>query len=590
MKCKYCGNEWKIGETPKGNRTYITGACPACGKMLMPESIRLPDFQQLLCKVRAEFGEKALFDRTKLLNCCEDLAPHLSRERRLLEHFFEAGVCEGFLAVQNLSSRQQQDFFQKAVKTITEETYLDETAAAAVCEAFLLALSGKFFPSMHRQRKQTVSVSDRNQGQIAEQQFLQGEEFYKKACQGIDSANNFQKACACYKNAADYGHAMAQCQLGVLYQEGRGVAKDEKKAFEYFMQSAIAEKNCARAQFYVGFCYYYGKGVQKDIDKAVYWHTLSAENGDSYAQGYLGFFLETGKGLPVDYRKASEWYEKAAQQGNVSAQYNLARLYMYGKGVPSEPQKAVPLFRKAAEQGNMYAQYTLGTCYETGNGIMRSEKEAVFWFTKAMQQGYAEAAAKLGRCYAEGRSVAQNEQKAAEMYEFALKKGCTSVAVPLLKIYFNKEKRTEKECQMIQQAFLSLPQEQATELLKQFRIKLLSIAGDMCSYSDTQSTGEQFLSVALGKTPVQAGQGTDSKTNSADAAATSVSVPASKRKVPNYGKYKKDLESYYLQLGGQPLTESQIFLFIESYSLHKFQITTDDVRQDLQEIYAKHQR
>lgn len=590
MKCKYCGNEWKIGETPKGNRTYITGACPACGKMLVPESIRLPDFQKLLCKIRAEFGEEALFDRTKILNCCEDLAPQLSRERRLLEHFFDAGVCEGFLAVQNLSSLQQQDFLQKAVKTITEETYLDEMAAEAVCETFLLAVAGKFSPSTHRRTKQIFSVSDRNQGQMAEQQFLQGEEFYKKACQGIDSTNNFQKACACYQNAADYGHAMAQCQLGVLYQEGRGVAKDEKKAFAYFMRAAIVEKNCARAQYYVGFCYYYGKGIQKDIDKAVYWYTLSAEKGDPYAQNHLGVFLETGQGLPVDYRKAFEYYQKAAQQRNVSAQYNLARLYMYGKGIPSEPQKAVPLFRKAAEQGHMYAQYNLGRCYETGNGIMQSGKEAVFWFTKAMQQGYAEAAASLGRCYAEGRGVAQNEQKAAEMYEFALKKGCTSVAVPLLKIYFRKEERTEKECQMIQQTFLSLPQEQATELLKEFSIRLLCIAHDLCLYPDTQSTGEQFLAVALGKTPVQAGQGTDSKTNSANAAAPPVSVPASKRKVLNYGKYKKNLESYYLQLGGQQLTESQIFLFIESYSLHKFQITTDDVREDLQEIYAKYHR
>ena len=46
---------------------------------------------------------------------------------------------------------------------------------------------------------------------------------------------------------------MAQFNLGICYQNGIGVEKDEIKAFEFFKKSA--EKKCVNAQCQLGECY-----------------------------------------------------------------------------------------------------------------------------------------------------------------------------------------------------------------------------------------------------------------------------------------------------------------------------------------------
>lgn len=57
--------------------------------------------------------------------------------------------------------------------------------------------------------------------------------------------------------------------LGELYSEGRVFIKNEKEAFEWFLQSATAGN--ANAMYEVYKRYYAGKGVKQDTTKAEYW-------------------------------------------------------------------------------------------------------------------------------------------------------------------------------------------------------------------------------------------------------------------------------------------------------------------------------
>jgi TPR repeat protein len=41
-----------------------------------------------------------------------------------------------------------------------------------------------------------------------------------------------------YRKAADQGDAFAQCNLGVMYENGYGVAKDMNKAVEWYRKAA----------------------------------------------------------------------------------------------------------------------------------------------------------------------------------------------------------------------------------------------------------------------------------------------------------------------------------------------------------------
>jgi len=50
--------------------------------------------------------------------------------------------------------------------------------------------------------------------------------------------------------AAEQGDAMAQFNLGVMYDEGQGVARDDAKAVEWYTKAA--EQGDSRAKFNFG--------------------------------------------------------------------------------------------------------------------------------------------------------------------------------------------------------------------------------------------------------------------------------------------------------------------------------------------------
>ena len=97
-----------------------------------------------------------------------------------------------------------------------------------------------------------------------------------------------------------------------------------------------AEKGDANSQFNVGLMYEQGIGVGKDEKEAVAWYRKAAEQGNSNAQYNLAVLYENGRGTKIDYAKALQWYRKAAIQGDELAVGNLGMLYVRGQGVTED--------------------------------------------------------------------------------------------------------------------------------------------------------------------------------------------------------------------------------------------------------------
>jgi TPR repeat protein len=76
----------------------------------------------------------------------------------------------------------------------------------------------------------------------------------------------------------------------------------------------------AGAQHNLGDAYYNGKGVAKDYKKAIEWWYKAATQGLWQAQYNLGVMYKNGYGVAKDYRQALYWYKKAAAQGHAGAQ------------------------------------------------------------------------------------------------------------------------------------------------------------------------------------------------------------------------------------------------------------------------------
>jgi TPR repeat protein len=223
------------------------------------------------------------------------------------------------------------------------------------------------------------------------------------------------------RKSAEQGDAEARFHLGVCYENGSGVAKDEKEVVRWYRQAA--DQGHAIAQFNLGGCYATGSGVVKDEKEAVRWYRQAAQQGHAVAQFNLGQCYTNGSGVAKDEKEAARWYQQAAEKGYAMAQFNLGVCYTNGSGVPKDVKEAVRWYRQAAEQGNANAQFNLGFCYEIGSGVAKDKKEGVRWYRQAADQGYPDAQNNLGVCYAEGSGVAKDEKEAARWYRKAADQG-----------------------------------------------------------------------------------------------------------------------------------------------------------------------
>jgi uncharacterized protein len=166
-------------------------------------------------------------------------------------------------------------------------------------------------------------------------------------------------AVTAYRKAADRGSTAAMVELGLLYANGTGVAKDQDQARKLFERAAAggnprgatslaslsasggtpsdpidaramlekaAEANSAEAQFQLGVMYAEGTGGPKDDGAARALFEKAAAQGHVQALDWAGNFAENGRGGPANKDAAKAYYQQAAALGNDDAKAALERL------------------------------------------------------------------------------------------------------------------------------------------------------------------------------------------------------------------------------------------------------------------------
>jgi TPR repeat protein len=80
-----------------------------------------------------------------------------------------------------------------------------------------------------------------------------------------------------------------------------------------------ADQGHASAQFNLGISYDNGQGVPQNYAEAVKWYRLAADQGDASAQYNLGQMYRLGEGVPQDYVSAHMWLNQSAAKGETRA-------------------------------------------------------------------------------------------------------------------------------------------------------------------------------------------------------------------------------------------------------------------------------
>ena len=80
-----------------------------------------------------------------------------------------------------------------------------------------------------------------------------------------------------------------------------------------------AEQGDAMAQSNLGIMYERGEGILQDYAEAVKWYRLAAKQGNAMAQSNLGIMYERGEGVPQNNVMAHMWYNIASANGHDKA-------------------------------------------------------------------------------------------------------------------------------------------------------------------------------------------------------------------------------------------------------------------------------
>ena len=97
--------------------------------------------------------------------------------------------------------------------------------------------------------------------------------------------------------------------------------EDYKTSYKLILP--LAKKGFAQAQYNLGVMYGNGKGVAKNYSKAIKWWNLAADQGNDKAQYNLGVMYEEGKGVKKNLKTAKKWFQLASNQGLAKAKEKL---------------------------------------------------------------------------------------------------------------------------------------------------------------------------------------------------------------------------------------------------------------------------
>tara|TARA_B110000881_G_scaffold213305_1_gene224126 strand:- start:2011 stop:2949 length:939 start_codon:yes stop_codon:yes gene_type:complete len=138
------------------------------------------------------------------------------------------------------------------------------------------------------------------------------------------------KAIELYRQGAELGHAVCMYNLSVMLDTMDDHPELKAEVLSWLLRSAGS--GLVEAEYQIGVRYQQGKGVQQDLVASAAWFDRAARNDHAQAQLQLGGMYEKGQGVKRDYSAARRLYELSAKSGNLGGQIKYAEALANGTG------------------------------------------------------------------------------------------------------------------------------------------------------------------------------------------------------------------------------------------------------------------
>src|SRR5690554_4059208 len=243
-----------------------------------------------------------------------------------------------------------------------------------------------------------------------------------------------------FRLASEQQDPVAQMQLGVLYATGKDsqLGQSDREALSWFTRSAM--QGNVLAQYNLGLMFEQGRGAPKSFTEAAHWYTQAANNNHAGAQINLAYLYENGLGIESSKERAAQLYFAAAQSGDPQGQYNYALLQ---EALLAGRFDAIPWLEKSAQQGYAPAMYSLAI-RQLDTDTLRTN--AVTWLKKAAEQTHIGAQLLLGQAYTKGLyGVTVSLAQAMYYYNMAVKQNNDDAKVALATIHLESLSRDHEK-------------------------------------------------------------------------------------------------------------------------------------------------
>lgn len=367
MLCENCGTAWSISIQGNSIQKY----CPVCGKPIMQgNNVQLASLEETLLVIARDYGLCYLQDSSQALAYFSDLAPHLRKERIMLQHLIQCNGNRILIAALQESPAEQQLRLKQVASKLMNDLFVSESAANLICSGFWNAI--------------TVATAPKAKEPTPEELYQESRQLEK---------SDPQTALQLLTQAAQAGLFEAQAKLAKCYRDGTWITKDPQKAFYWYKEAA--KSGIPEAVCNLGWCYATGFGCMEDLHLSAVCFQNAAETGMAVAQYNFAKCLESGRGVEKNLNRAASFYEKAAKSGHVKSGYCIGKCYEYGNGLNQDMAMAVYWYKQAAKNGSPEAQFAMGQCYEFGKGFDKDPDIAYYWYKQAAGNGHLEAKAKI---------------------------------------------------------------------------------------------------------------------------------------------------------------------------------------------------
>ncbi|MGX8850584.1 MobP3 family relaxase [Amedibacillus sp. YH-ame10] len=231
----------------------------------------------------------------------------------------------------------------------------------------------------------------------------------------------------------------AMYSLGTMYQRGLGVEQSDKKAYQYFLQSA--QKGNAFANYEVGHYLEQGIATSKNIEEANTYYkkayhsflSMLKKQKDDHLLYRVGMMTYYGKGTEANHELAKSYLKDSLAFHNEHAKRLLARIYLEEDDF-SHIADAIEWLKEADDPSSWYI---LAKEYQKGIHVEYDIKRAILYYTKCAKENNSFAMYQLAKIYLSEEYM--NVTKALDFLHTAANLGNEYAQVKLGSVYMKGE-------------------------------------------------------------------------------------------------------------------------------------------------------